>query len=100
MSKLSKARKEFGQAFFDAPAGHTIDLELFDGETPIVAVPFHKTGKVVISISRALKLNATLEPHLALRLANYLAWAATEILMKRKDPPPAEAVELPKVVSQ
>ncbi len=100
MSKIGKARKVFGQAFFDCPDNHTIDIELFDGETPIVAVPLHKTGKVVISISRELKLNATLEPHLALRLANYLAWAATEILLKRKGPPPAEAVEIPKAAAQ
>lgn len=93
MKKIQKERAELARQILAAPNDHDINLELFDGETPIVAVPLHKTGKVMISISRLLKLNATLDPYLALRLAGSLSWAATEILLKKPTPLPAIAPE-------
>ncbi len=80
-------REAFAEMLLACPSGATVDLQLFDGETPITAVP--EGDRVRLFISDALRLHASLTPQIALRLSTHLAWAAIEALRKKDDGPEA-----------
>lgn len=78
-------REDLAQQILDAPEDHTIEMRLFDGETPVIALP--RENDVSISISRELGFHASISPKDALLLGESLIWAAYQVAMTKDKKP-------------